>query len=77
MIDNEYIPVVNNSKCLRLLIDKYLNWHLHIEKIIIKMNRDIYMLRQVQEEVNNDSIKNVLCFYKLAATHRENIEKDK
>lgn len=59
LINDSFLEEVNNTKHLGLVIDKHLNWNLHINKICSKIASGLYALRQMYHISNINTLKSI------------------
>ena len=56
-IDQTNIEQVNQHKMLGILIDSELNWNRHIEMLVKKISRNIFLITKLKKDASADNLK--------------------
>lgn len=58
-LNSKIIDVTNTTKFLGIQLEQHLDWSLHIEQLLKKLNKTIYSIRMIKPYINLDTLKTV------------------
>ena len=66
-INNEIIKQAKSAKFLGIDLDKYLDWNIHVSKIMSKLSRGLYILNKVKNVLPQSAMKTL--YYSIFHSH--------